>query len=67
MQKTRVVPLSDELALNATDISLAHKLPMADAIVPATAQAHNAELFTSDIDFANLPGVTYIPKKSDAG
>ena len=63
MQKTRIVPLSDELALTAADVSLAYKLPMADAIVLATAQAHDAEVVSSDIDFANIPGVTYIPKK----
>ncbi|HEX8253671.1 MAG TPA: type II toxin-antitoxin system VapC family toxin [Thermoanaerobaculia bacterium] len=64
MQKTRVVPLTDELALIAADLSLAHKLPMADAIVLATAQAHDADVITSDADFANLPGVIYIPKNA---
>jgi len=63
MQKTRVVPLSDELALVAADLSLAHKLPMADAIVLATAQAHDADVVTSDADFAKIAGVTYLPKK----
>lgn len=63
MQKTRVVPLSDELALVAADLSLAHKLPMADAIVLATAQAHDAEVVTSDSDFVNVPGVVYLSKK----
>ncbi len=63
MQKTRVVALTEELALIAADLSLAHKLPMADAIVLATAQAHDAELVTSDADFAGIPGVVYIPKK----
>lgn len=62
MQKTRVVPLTDELALVAADLSIEHKLPMADAIVLATAQAHDAEVVTSDVDFANIPGVVYIPK-----
>jgi len=62
MQKTRVVPLSDELALVAADLSLALKLPMADAIVLATARLHEAEVVTSDVDFEGVPGVTYIPK-----
>lgn len=64
MQKTRVVPLTDELALVAADLSLAHKLPMADAIVLATARAHDAEVVTSDSDFAALPDVVYIAKKT---
>ncbi len=63
MQKTRVVPLSDELALVAADLSLEHKLPMADAIVLATARLHNAEVVTSDADFEGLPGVIYVAKR----
>ena len=62
MQKTQVVPLTDELALLAADLSLVHKLPMADAIVLATAQAHDADVVTSDADFADIAGVVYIPK-----
>ncbi len=62
MQKTRVVPLNDELALVAADLSLAHKLPMADAIVLATARLYEAEVVTSDADFEGVADVTYIPK-----
>lgn len=62
MQKTRVVPLNDELALVAADLSLEHKLPMADAIVLATARLYEAEVVTSDADFEDVAGVTYIPK-----
>ena len=65
MQKTRLVPLNDELALVAADLSLEHKLPMADAIVLATARLHEAEVVTSDADFQGIDGVAYIPKKSD--
>lgn len=64
MQKTQVVPLTDELALIAADLSLLHKLPMADAIVLATAQAHDADVVTSDGDFKDLPRVNYIPNKN---
>ncbi len=35
---------------------------MADAMVLATAEAHGAELVTSDSDFAGIAGVTYLPK-----
>jgi predicted nucleic acid-binding protein len=63
MQKTRIVPLDDEIALVAADLSLEHKLPMADAIVLATARLHDAEVVTSDADFKDVAGVTYIPKK----
>jgi len=64
MQKTQVMPLTDELALIAADLSLLHKLPMADAIVLATAQAHDADIVTSDADFKDLPGVIYVPNKN---
>ena len=64
IQKTRVVPLTDGIALVAADLSLEYKLPMADAIVLATALAHEAEVVTSDADFAGIPGVVYIPKKA---
>lgn len=62
MQKTRVVPLNDELSLIAADLSLEHKLPMADAIILATARLYEAEVVTSDADFEGVPGVSYIPK-----
>jgi predicted nucleic acid-binding protein len=62
MQKTRIVPLTEELALVAADLSLTYKLAMADAIVLATAQAHDADVITSDADFASIPRVVYLPK-----
>jgi predicted nucleic acid-binding protein len=62
MQKTRLVPLSDSLALAAADVSLEFRLAMADSIVYATARAEEAELVTSDGDLRELPGVTFLPK-----
>jgi predicted nucleic acid-binding protein len=60
MGRSRVVQLDDELALTAADVSLALGLAMADAIVLATARAFDAELITSDADFARVPGVTFL-------
>jgi predicted nucleic acid-binding protein len=62
MQRTRVVPVDQELALTAADLSLDHGLAMADAMVLATARKYGAELVTSDRDFERLPGVIYLPK-----
>jgi predicted nucleic acid-binding protein len=62
MQKTRVIPLDQELALLSADVSLEHKLAMADAIVLATARMHGAEVVTSDSDFRGVPGVIYVAK-----
>jgi predicted nucleic acid-binding protein len=55
-----VVDLSDTIALAAASYSIDHKLPMADAIIYATARAHQAELITSDAHFTGLPGVTVL-------
>jgi predicted nucleic acid-binding protein len=63
MRRATVVDLDADLADLAARISLKHKLPTADAIVYATAQAHNATLLTQDEDFAKLPGVRYVRKK----
>ena len=61
---TEVIPLSSSTALLAADISLQHRLAMADAIVYATAQEQGAQLITSDADLKDLPKVVYLPVKS---
>jgi len=60
MLNARVVPLTDDIALKAADISLATGLAMADAIIYATAMNNNAKLVTSDPHLKNLEGVTFI-------
>ena len=60
----QVVELDTSLALNAARLSVDHKLPMADSIMLATAQAHDATLWTQDADFKTIPGVKYIEKVS---
>lgn len=39
-----------------------YKLPLADSLIYATAQHHQATLWTQDEDFEGLPGVRYFPK-----
>jgi len=63
MKRTRVVELTEELALTAADLSLAHGLAMADAMMLATARAHGAQLMTTDTGFAGIEGVTILSKK----
>lgn len=63
INRTKVIPLSDSIALSAADISLQYRLAMADAIVYATAQEENSKLITSDADLKGLPGVVYYPTK----
>jgi toxin FitB len=64
MQRARVVPITQELALTAADLSLEHDLAMADALILATARVYHAELVTSDRDFERITGVTYLPKRA---
>ena len=58
--RRKVVDLTETIALAAASISIDHKLPMADAIIYATAKAHRAELITSDAHFTGLPDVVVL-------
>ncbi|MBI2461624.1 MAG: DUF5615 family PIN-like protein [Candidatus Rokubacteria bacterium] len=60
MKRTRLVPLSETIALEAADLSLRHSLSMADAFILATARHARCPLVTSDAHFRGLDGVTYI-------
>jgi predicted nucleic acid-binding protein len=60
--RTRSIPLNDGLATAAAEVAIKHKLPMADAIIYATAQAEGATVVTSDGHFRGLPGVEFIPR-----
>ena len=60
MTATEVVSLTEPIAFLAADLSLAHGLAMADAIIYATARQQNARLITSDTDLKDLPGVLYV-------
>jgi len=55
-----VVPVDQEIALSAAVISMQHALPMADALIYATAEINGAELVTSDAHFKSLPRVTLL-------
>jgi toxin FitB len=60
IQETLIVPLTEFIALSAADISLRFSLPMADAIIYATAKAKNARVVTGDTHFKNLKNVIFI-------
>ena len=62
MAQGKVIELDVTLALNAAQLSANRKLPMADSIMLATAQAHHAILWTQDADFKGMTEVQYIPK-----
>jgi predicted nucleic acid-binding protein len=63
MMQGRVVDLTANLALEAAELSIEKKLPMADAMILATAQAHDAILWTQDSHFEGIPKVEYRPAK----
>ena len=62
MQQGQVLELSSPLALSAARLSIEHRLPMADSMILASANAHGATLWTQDADFEGIPGVQYIAK-----
>jgi toxin FitB len=61
MQKGRVVDCTAALAVSAAQLSLKHRLPLADSLILATAKAYNATIWTQHADFRSIPGVKYIP------
>lgn len=62
MMQGQVVDLDMTLALSAAKVSAERKLPMADSVMLATAQAYGATLWTQDADFEGIEGVQYIVK-----
>ena len=60
IMKTKVVPLSEEIALSAAEISLKHTLPVADAVVYATATKEACPVVTSAPHFKGLEDVIYL-------
>ena len=62
MQKGTVIDLSTGIAMRAAKLSLRYRLPMADSVILATAQSHDAVVWTQDADFEGLPDVRFFPK-----
>jgi predicted nucleic acid-binding protein len=60
MRQAVVVALDGDLAIEAARLGLAHRLPLADSIIYATAQRHGAELWTHDAHFRGLPDVRFV-------
>ena len=62
LHQGQVVPLDSSIALSAAHFGVAHKLPLADSIIYATARQFDATIWTFDADFRDLPGVKYFAK-----
>jgi toxin FitB len=54
-----VVELSGNIAIAAAEISCDHKIPMADAVILATSNAHDATIYTQDEHFRGFPRVKF--------
>ena len=64
MSRTKIVDLTSSLCLQAADISMNLNLGMADAIIVATAKAHNAQIVTSDEHLKKIEGAKFISKNN---
>ena len=64
MKQGSFAELTSDISLLAAKLSLQHKIPMADSIILATAQAYEAVIWTQDKDFEGISGVKYFSKKS---
>lgn len=61
--KCRIAELDTRLAIAAAGIGARYRLATADAIVYATAEAHDADILTCDARFENLPNVILVAKQ----
>ena len=59
----RLGDLDRATALEAARLSILHGMAMADSVMLATAQRHDATLWTQDADFDGLAGARYYPKR----
>ena len=57
-----LIELDANLALFAAETATEHGLPLADAIIYASARVHDAILWTLDTDFRGLPKVELVPR-----
>ncbi len=62
MRLGRVLELTDSRAIAAADISLRHRLAMADAVMYSMALEHGATFWTQDVALQGLPSVNCFPK-----
>ncbi len=63
MYQGQVDALSANIALRAAKVGSELKLPLADSVILATAQAYGALIWTQDAHFKDIQGVKYIEKR----
>lgn len=62
MRRGRVLDLTDRRAIAASEAATRHRLALADAAMYSMALEHGATLWTQDVDYQGLPGVSYSAK-----
>lgn len=67
MRNGSIVDLNASIALDAARLGTRHRLPLADSVILATAQACNATIWTSDSDFKDIDGVKFLDKRKQKG
>lgn len=63
MQQGHVIDLDSGTAVNAAKIGHEIKLPLADAVIVATARIHHAVIWTQDSDLKDVEGVKFVKKR----
>jgi len=63
MQQGKVIDLDSGTAVTAAKLSYEMKLPLADAVIVATARINNAVIWTQDADFKDIEGVKFVNKR----
>ena len=63
MQQGQVIDLDSGTAVTAAKIGHDTKLPLADAVIMATARIHHAVIWTQDSDLKDVEGVKFVKKR----
>lgn len=63
MRQGRLIPLDEELAVDAATVGREQGLALADSIIYATTLAVDGTIWTQDEDFKHLPSVEYRPHR----
>jgi predicted nucleic acid-binding protein len=62
MRRGRVIDITADRAVAASNVAQTHKLAMADAIMYSVALEFKATFWTQDVDYLGLPNVQYHSK-----
>ena len=62
MRRGTVIELTTTRAIAASSMAQKHRLAMADAVMYSIAREFNATFWTQDLDYKDLPGVSYHAK-----